>query len=369
MRILVLSNYDMGLYKFRQELLKEAVKTNEVFFCVPEGDFVDLLRDIGGTYIPCSLLNRHGTNPIRECQLLKYYKKILRNIKPDIVFTYTIKPNVYGGMACSLLRIPYVVNITGLGTAIEKEGALQKFIILLHKIGLRKAQMVFFQNLSNKEFMLKHGVIKGEYDVLPGSGVNLDQYELLSYPNDDFVHFVFIARIMKEKGIEQYLEAAKVIRSRHINTRFHVCGFCEQDYEKILKILDKSGIIVYHGLVKDMKPIYQMASCIVHPSYYPEGISNVLLESAASGRPIITTDRPGCREVVDDGVNGYLVMQKDCIDLIEKIEAFLSLSVEDRKKMGIEGRKKVTKEFDRRIVVEKYMNEVAKLEKENAENN
>lgn len=363
MRVLILANIDMGLYKFRRELLEELIKKDEVYFCVPNGEFVESLIEIGCRFIPCTLMERHGTNPFQELRLISFYKKILKDIKPDIVFTYTIKCNAYGGMVCASLGIPYVANITGLGTAVENGGLMQKIAMMLYKMGLRKAQMVFFQNADNMSFMIKHGVVRGKYDLLPGSGVNLNQYEVFPYPSGKTVDFVFIARVMKEKGIDQYIDAAKEIRRKYPETRFHICGFCEQDYEETLKELNDDGTVIYHGLVADMKPIYQMISCTIHPTYYPEGLSNVLLESAASGRPIITTDRSGCREVVEDGVNGFVVNQQDSQDLIDKIERFLSLSMDERKQMGLSGRAKVEQEFDRQIVIQKYIDEVDSLEK------
>jgi galacturonosyltransferase len=363
MRVLILANIDMGLYKFRRELLEELVKENEVYFCVPDGEFVESIKEIGCKFVPCTLMNRHGTNPIQELKLISFYKKTMREIKPDIVFTYTIKCNAYGGMACASLSVPYVANVTGLGTAIENGGLMQKISLTLYKMGLRKAQKVFFQNTENRDFMVSRGLVKGAYDMLPGSGVNLNQYEVFPYPDGETVDFVFIARVMKEKGIDQYLDAAKEIRKHHPETRFHICGFCEPEYDGRLQEEADKGMVIYHGLVADMKPIYQMISCTVHPTYYPEGLSNVLLESAASGRPIITTDRSGCREVVEDGVNGYVVKQQDSQDLIEKIEKFLSLRVDERKAMGLAGRAKVEREFDRQIVIRKYLDEVKSVRK------
>lgn len=358
MRIMVLANFDGGLYKFRKELLEKLVKEHEVYICLPEGEYTKRLIALGCKFIPCTFLSRRGKNPVQDLRLLSFYKQVLKKKKPDAVLTYTIKPNVYGGMACASLDIPYIANITGLGSAVENAGLLQTITLSLYKLGLRKAKMVFFQNEENQKFMLQHGVVKGAYDLLPGSGVNLMQYKLLPYPKAETVDFIFVARVMKEKGIDQYLDAAKYIHNKYPETRFHVCGFCEEDYKDTLKRLNDEGTIIYHGAVDNMIEIYRIAACTVHPTYYPEGLSNVLLESAASGRPIITTNRSGCREVVDDGVNGFLVREKDSRDLIDKIERFLSMSLIDREKLGLAGRKKVENYFDRKIVIKKYIDEL-----------
>lgn len=359
MKVMILANSSSGLYEFRRELLEELIKNKyKVFICLPDGDYIDEMKEMGCEFIRCDLLDRHGTNPIKELKLLSFYKNILKEKKPDIVFTYTIKPNVYGGLACGMLNIPYVANITGLGTAVENGGMMQVVTLTLYKFGLRKAQKVFFQNAENRDFMLSRKVVKGAYDLLPGSGVNLERYVAEAYPTTETIDFVFIGRVMKEKGVDQYFEAAEYIREKYPQTRFHVCGTFEQDYRERLSDLHDRGIVNYHGKVKDMKSIYKMVSCTVHPTYYPEGLSNVLLESSASARPIITTNRAGCREVIDDGVNGYICKAKDSSDLILQIEKFLSLSLEQRREMGLAGRLKVEKEFNRKIVVNKYLQEV-----------
>ena len=309
MKILILANNDIGLYKFRKELLEELLKKNEVFISLPNGDYIADMEKMGCEFIDTEF-SRRGKNPFAELKLLNFYKKVIKRIKPDAVLTYTVKPNIYGGIACASLKVPYIENITGLGTALEKHGLLQKVTLFLYRKALKSAHMVFFQNTENLDFMINHKIVKGKYDLLPGSGVNLTAYPLIEYPNGETINFVFIARIMKEKGIDQYLDAAKVIKDRHPNTRFHVCGFCEDEYKGELNKLVGTGIVEYHGLVKDMKRIYEMASCIIHPTYYPEGLSNVLLESCASGRPIIASNRSGCKEVVEDGINGFLVEQK-----------------------------------------------------------
>lgn len=366
MKVLILANKSTGLYKFRGELLETLIaKGYEVFISVPNGDFIEEMQQMGCRFFETEI-SRHGTNPLTDLALTKKYCSIIKSVKPDIVFTYTIKPNVYGGIACQLCKVPYVANVTGLGTAVENGGILQKITLALYRTGLRKARRVFFQNQANQDFMLRHKVVKGAYSLLPGSGVNLERFAPLPYPDEiDGIHFVFISRIMREKGIEQYLDAALSFRTRTgLSSRpvFHICGFCEPEYKGKLDEYIKNGTVIYHGMVRDVREIHKISHCTIHPSFYPEGISNVLLESCASARPIITTDRNGCKEVVDDGVNGYVVKQRDSEDLIQKIEKFLALTQGQRMQMGLAGRAKVEKEFDRKIVVDAYMKEMEALE-------
>ena len=362
MKIMILTNHDLGLYKFRKELLAELLKDNEVFVSMPKGIFTYKIIDMGCKYIDTSF-ERKGTNPLKDLELLKFYKQILKEYKPDVVLTYTIKPNVYGGLACQQLQIPYIANVTGLGSAIENGGLLQLISLNLYKLGLKKADMVFFQNEANRDFMIEHKAVKENYDMIPGSGVNLNQYKIDSFPDEKTIDFTYVGRLMKEKGFELYLKAAEYIHNKYPNTIFHVCGPDEDNYKDVVKELSDKGVIVYEGYVDDMKKIYEKIQCTIHPTYYPEGLSNVLLESLACSRPIITTDRPGCREVVEDGVNGFVVKQNDLDDLIEKIEKYLSLSNEERKQMGKNGRRKVEKEFDRQIVIDKYQDAIKKVVK------
>ncbi|KIQ89058.1 glycosyl transferase [Bacillus sp. L_1B0_8] len=359
-KILILANNDVGLYKFRKELIAQMVKDNEVYISLPYGKFVPKLMELGCKFIDTPI-SRRGTNPITDFKLLMSYKKIIKEIKPQVVLTYTIKPNIYGGLACRLSKTPYLSNITGLGTAVENRGLLQKITLFLYRTALKKVNCVFFQNEENKELFRDEGLINGEYRLIPGSGVNLDYYSVLDYPSDNLINFVFIARVMKEKGIDQYLDAAEYIRGKYPKTVFHILGFCEDAYDSKLKELQGRGIIQYHGMQNDIRKFHEISHCTIHPTYYPEGMSNVLLESAASGRPIITTNRSGCREIVDDEINGYVVKQQDSQDLIEKIEKFIALDYEKKKKMGLEGRKKVEKEFDRQIVIDAYFNELQKI--------
>lgn len=356
-KVLILANNDVGLYKFRKELIQELVKKYKVYISLPDGEFVQQLKELGCIFIDTPI-SRRGTNPLTDFKLFIKYKKIIRGIKPDIVLTYTIKPNVYGGLACKLEGIPYLTNITGLGTAVENGGALQKITLTLYKLALSKANCIFFQNKENENFFVEKQIIQGKHKLIPGSGVNLDYYSLLDYPADDVINFIFIARVMKEKGIEQYLEAAEYIRDKYPNTNFHILGYCEETYESKLKKMQDRGYIQYHGMQNDIREFHKTSHCIIHPTYYPEGMSNVLLEAAACGRAIITTNRSGCREIVENEVNGYIIEQQNSPELIQKIERFLSLSYEEKKEMGNFGRRKVEREFDRQIVIQEYLNEI-----------
>ena len=360
-KVLFLVNHDVVIYNFRLELVERLLaEGHQVVISSPYGERIDDLVALGCEFRPITL-SRHGMNPVQEMKLLWDYLKLIKKEKPDVVFTYTIKPNIYGGIACALRKVPYVVNITGLGTAVENSGLVQKITVMLYRLALARVQRVFFQNEENRQFFVDRKLAMGKHGMLPGSGVNLQRFSPLEYPGEETTEFVFISRIMKEKGADQYLEAAEYIRGKYPNTRFHICGFCEQAYEQKLKDLHDKGIIIYHGMVRDVKQVIAKTHCTIHPTYYPEGLSNVLLESAACARALITTNRSGCREVIDNGINGFVVEQKNAQDLIEKIEAFLALPWEQKKAMGIAGRAKVEREFDRQIVVEKYIEELNKI--------
>lgn len=360
-KVLILVNHDVVIYNFRKELVERLIKDGfEVTISSPYGERIDDLIKMGCKYIEATI-SRHGTNILEEIKLISYYKKSIKALKPDIVLSYTIKPNIYGGMVCKSLNVPYIANITGLGTAVENTGILQKVSIVLYKFAFKKINRIFFQNTENMQFFIDNNIMIGKHRLVPGSGVNLKHFIPLPYPNDDTVEFVFISRIMKEKGIDQYLEAAEYIRGQYPNTRFHVCGFCEENYEERLRKLENKKIIMYHGMVRDVRDVLEKTHCTIHPTYYPEGLSNVLLESSACARPIMTTDRSGCREVVDNGVNGYIVEQQNTQELISKIEEFINLTNEAKKQMGLAGRRKVEQEFDRQIVVDAYLSEITKI--------
>ncbi len=357
-KVLILSNHHTYTYNFRKEIIEQLLDEGfKVHLVLPYGEKVELLKEMGCQYTELPL-DRRGTNLFTDLKLLKNYYTIIKQYNPDVVLSYTIKPNIYGGMACRFLNKPFFPNITGLGTAVEKKSILQYIITFLYKVSLKNAHCIFFQNEDNKLFFKEKKLLNGEYEVIPGSGVNTEKFDYIDYPHDENINFMFISRIMKEKGIDQFLEAASYIKEKYPKTQFHVLGFCEENYESILNEYQNKGIIKYHGLQDDVRKFHEISHCTIHPTYYPEGISNVLLESASSGRPIITTNRVGCKEVVEVGKNGYLVEQQNTRDLIHKIEMFLSLDYDKHREMGINGREKVKKEFDRKIIVGKYIKQI-----------
>lgn len=363
-KIIILSNDTPYTYNLRRELIERLAQDGHSVVVVCK--LMSMKQELES--LRCRLIDvdtgRHGTNPVTDLMLLRSYIRILKREKPDITLTFNIKPNIYGGMACRLLRIRYMPNITGLGTAVEYPGHMQRLTTFLYKIGIAGADCVFFQNEENEQFFRDRHMLSrhSRTCLLPGSGVNLQEHPPLPFPEGEKINFLFVARILKEKGIDLYLTAAKAIHERHGHVVFHICGMCDdKQYIDILKQAEDEGYIKYHGEQKDMTPFYQMAHCIVHPSYYPEGMSNVLLEAGASARPVIATDRSGCRETVENGLTGYLVPIKQEKSLIEALEAFLALSWEEKRAMGLAGRGKMEREFDRGMVVGQYLTELRKV--------
>lgn len=359
-KIAILANNDVGLYKFRRELIEVLVKQFEVHIVLPYGDFVNDLVQIGCVYHACEF-DRHGTNPLAELKQICFYKKILKLLRPDVVLTYTVKPNVYGGIACASMDIPYIANVTGLGTAIENGGWVQKILLALYKYGLRKAKMVFFQNESNRDFMVSRGVVKGAHMLLPGSGVNLEEHTAEAYPNQEKpLVLVCIGRIMKDKGADEVLYAAKTIRKEFLDVTFYLIGGFDGAYEERVNSAVNDGDIEYLGQQSDIHTYLKEAHAIVHASYH-EGMSNVLLEAAACARPIIATDVPGCRETYEDGVSGISCKAHDGNDLVRAIRDFIVLPYGEKAMMGVMGRQKAEREFDRNIVIRSYLTEIEKI--------
>ena len=357
-KILILANFDVGLYKFRKELIQEFLNQgNEVYISLPDGELVRKLEEMGCRFIN-TLVDRRGINPKTDAKLMLLYRKMIKKLKPDMVITYTIKPNIYGGLMCRMLCVPYAVNITGLGTAFQRESMVKKLVIFLYKIALKKAKVVFFENIGNKQTFLDLKILKeNQICVLNGAGVNLEEYSFCEYPLEKETRFLFIGRVMKEKGVDELFEAAERIKMYRSDVFFDVVGSMEDDYQIRIKNLVEKGIIEYHGYQKDVKPYIEQSHCFVLPSYH-EGMANTLLEAGAMGRPLITSKIHGCMEAVEEGKNGYLAETKNAESLLGQLEKFLGLSYEERKEMGQASREVVQERFDKTKVVGKTIREI-----------
>lgn len=353
MRILILANMDVGLYKFRKELIQELLNQgNEVYISLPNGKLISKLEDMGCHFIDTNV-DRRGINPKTDFKLLNQYKKVVKKIRPNLVITYTIKPNIYGGMICRWMKIPYATNVTGLGTAFQSDGLLKRIVVFLYRMALKKAKVVFFENIENMQTIIKHKIIKEHQAcLLNGAGVNLEEYEFCEYPNTDEIRFLFIGRIMKEKGVDELFEAAERIRKENPNAFFDIVGPMEDNYKDKVEALANKGVINYHGYQEDVKLFIRDCHCFVLPSYH-EGMANTLLESAAMGRPLITSDIHGCKEAVIDEESGFLCKNQDADNLYSVMKRFVELNMEERKMMGIKGRKHMQEFFDKNRVVEK----------------
>jgi glycosyltransferase involved in cell wall biosynthesis len=351
----------MGLYNFRKELLEELLnKDNEVYISLPNDEYVPKLQALGCNFVETHL-DRRGTNPIKDIKLILQYTAIIRRIKPDVVLTYTIKPNVYGGIACRITKTPYLTNVTGLGTSMEGKGLVQKVSQILYKIGLKRSSCVFFQNRTNEKYFIDSNIIKGNTKLLPGSGVNLDQHCLEEYPpEDENIKFLFIGRIMRAKGIEELLSTAKKVKVNYPDTEFHLVGGMEEDYSKDLNDLVQSQIIEYHGQRSEIHSFIKSAHATILPSYH-EGTANVLLESASTGRPVLASHIPGCKETFDDGKTGIGFQVKSAESLEKAIIKFINLSYIEKKEMGMAARTKMEKEYDRKMVIDAYIDELNKI--------
>lgn len=351
MQILILANHSGGLYDFRKDLIAELKKQASVTVAVPHNDRWEELQLLADRVIELPV-DRRGMNPVRDAKLFRRYRKMLRTVKPDLVLTYTVKPNVYGGLACRMAHVPYAVNITGLGSALENGGLLRKFVLALYRPALAGAKTVFFENAGNRDDLVATGVVpQGRDVVLHGAGVNLDDFPCAAYPQDAPLRFLFVGRVMHEKGVDELFYAAKQMKQEYGDgVEFHFVGSFEESYKPLMDELEQSGIVKYHGYQSDMRTFYAMSGCVVLPSYH-EGMSNVLLEAASSGRPLITSAIPGCMEAVEDGVSGYLCESRNAEALLLSLRRFAQLTPEERRDMGLAGRRRMEALFDKKAVV------------------
>ena len=356
-KVLILVNDVTTVLQFRCELVRALVADgNEVVVSVPKSERIPEIEALGARVVETAVA-RHGKNPLQDLKLLGNYKKLLKAEKPDIVLTFTIKPNVYGGMACGDLKIPCVANVTGLGVVGDK-GLLQKLMLWLYKQGLKKAKCVFFQNQANQEFFTEKKIVSGQTQLLPGSGVNVEKFSYMEYPQEEQVNIVFVGRIIKDKGVFELAEAAKALEGNE-NLRFTVVGDVEYGAENPFTELKNVECVGFH---KDVRPYLQQAHAIVLPSYH-EGMANVLLEAAASGRAVLASKIPGCQETFDEGVTGFGFEMQDVESLRLAIEKFAALPLAQKREMGKAGREKMETQFNRQIVVDKYLEQVNSVEK------
>lgn len=357
MKILILANFDVGLYQFRRELIEKLLEEHQVLLSLPDGDLVRPLEAMGCRFFDTPM-DRRGINPATDMQLFMRYRKLLRWEKPDLVITYTIKPNVYGGMVCRLLRIPYAANITGLGTAFQSQGMLRKLVTFLYRTALKKAKVVFFENSGNRQVFLDENIVAEEKTcLLSGAGVNLEHYAYVPYPEAGTTRFLFVGRVMKEKGIEELFAAMERLRSEGADCCLDVLGGYEENYAETIRRCEEQGWLHYHGYVTDVRPYIERAHCFVLPSYH-EGMANTNLECAAMGRPVITSNIPGCKEAVHEGVSGLLCEPKDSDSLYEAMKRFLNLPPETRAQMGRAGRAHMEAVFDKKKVVMETVKEL-----------
>lgn len=368
--IALLTNNDDDVYCFRKELIEALISDGfQMLISCPDGPKFELMKDIPYIYDNPDI-DRRGTNPVKDYGLLMHYRKLFRLYKPAVVLTYTAKPNVYASIAAHQLGIPVINNLTGLGSVVNEIGLMKSFIMWLFKLAYQKSACMMFQNETNMNVAIKAGMVKGKYRLIPGSGVDTDRYPLQPYPEGgdgktgESVVFNYIGRILHDKGVDDYIEAAKRIKKDYPQTEFNLMGFIEPTeihYEKDLKELEEQGIVIYRGSLKDVKPYISRSHCTIHPSTYGEGMSNVLQESASSGRFLITTNNPGCQETVEDNKTGYIYQGGNVDALVRAIERFLALPNGERKAAGELGRKRMVTMFSRKIVIKAYQEEIARI--------
>lgn len=351
MKILVLSNSTAGLVKFRKELINELQKKHDVYVASIFDDCIEEIKEIAGNKLREINFSRRKINFWGEVHTYRIFEKVIDDINPDLIISYTIKPNIYGGMVAKKKKISFFPNITGLGSVFYNGGLLKQFVIKLYKIAFKQAGVVFFENESNKRVFVEEKIVPEEKCVvLNGAGVNTDRFVSCDYPSEENRNFIFIGRLMKEKGVDELLQAFLLLHSEHPEIKLIIAGAYEEGYEKILKNHIDAGYVEYLGWVDDVRPYLKESMCSVLPSYH-EGLSNTLLESAAMSRPVITSNVPGCKETVIDHVSGYLAEAGNADDLYNKMKLFYELPYEAKKKMGEAGRKHVSARFDKRAVV------------------
>jgi len=355
MKILFIVNKDITLYLFRKELVTTLLSIgHEIKILTPAGDKVKYFESIGCT-VELYDIDRRGKNPFKEFITINKYRKVIKDYEPDYIYTYTIKPNLYVGVISRFKKIKFIPTITGLGTELNKKTITSKLIKMLYRIAFKKPYYVFFQNEENLNWFKENINNKINAILVSGSGVNLKQFSYKEYPNSEITKFLFLGRIMKDKGIDELIYATKKLKGIYKEkVEVRIAGFFEESFQSQIEELGKNGVLEYLGYLDNTLNLLEDSSAVVLPSYH-EGLSNVLLEAQAVGRPVIASNIPGCKETFIEGISGYLIEVKNGEDLFFKMEKFHLLSWNLKKKMGLMGRTHVEENFDRNYVVEKYI--------------
>jgi len=361
MKILILSNEIRGLYNFRGALIRALIEAkNDILVGCPEDKTNDHLQRLRVKFLNTPI-SRRSLNPLSDLKLFFLYCTILVKNRPHLIITYTIKCNIWGSLAAQVFSIPYVSNITGLGTAFQKPNFLRQIVVCLYRCALRNARTVFFENLENLNIAGQLGFVNERQAVLlNGAGVDLAVFKPLPLPpNDTVTKFLMVGRVMREKGIDELIWAASKLKQNGYSFRVTIIGELEENYISKLDELRRKSIIFYEGVRNDVVSFFQDCHVVVLPSHH-EGMSNALLEAAACARPIITSDIHGCKETVIHGVSGFLVEKANSSELYEKMATFCSMRLSDIIKMGEFSRRHVERHFNKTDVVEATIKAMAK---------
>ncbi len=366
--IALVGNTSWSMYNFRLGLIQKLMKqTYKVVVIAPKDEFTSKLIALGVEYRDVKIHN-YGTNPFSELALIYRLYNLYKEIKPDLIFHYTIKPNIYGSFAAKLCGIPSIIITTGLGHLFDFKNIVVRWVTLfMYKIACKLSEQTWFLNSNDMDIFTYKGIVKREKGrVIKGEGVNVQWFKPYGEKdNNGITTFLFAGRLLKEKGIVEYVQAAKIIRKKHSNVVFNVLGFIDESnpnsipYKEVANWHGKR-IINYLGDTVDVRPHLQHADCLVFPSYYREGVSRILMESAAMETPIITTDNVGCRDVVENGSTGYICQPRDVNSLCKSIEMFLELNYHDRSLLGKLGRRKMIKEYDEHNIIQVYLNTISR---------
>ncbi|HEU5291927.1 MAG TPA: glycosyltransferase family 4 protein, partial [Cyclobacteriaceae bacterium] len=362
----VVLNTSWNIYNFRMNLIRSLqAEGHQIHTIAPVDGYTDQLRKAGCIHHSVKMDSR-GANPLKDLALILELYSIYKKVKPDVILHYTIKPNVYGSLAASFLRIPVVNNVCGLGTVFLKKDLISATAMFLYRVSFRSPKKVFFQNPDDlKLFLDKKLVPAHTVDLLPGSGIDLEKFKPGTFTRNKQFTFLLISRLITDKGILEYIDAVKRLRSEGLDARFQILGAMDPEHKRgiskdTIKEWIDSGTIEYLGTADDVRHFIQQADCIVLPSYR-EGTPRTLLEAASSSKPIITTNVPGCNHVVENQVNGLLCKLKDAGDLADKMTIMAQFDDATLVEMGKQGRKKMEASFDESIVINKYLNTLTAL--------